>query len=97
MCLAELSGWLGCSGGAQLVRETDTGGVVAYFYKDERGGPTGSRYRKDALEIMNKKCPHGYTVVKEGETRGFSGVSTLEGAEDEPSRRWAFQFRCKNI
>jgi hypothetical protein len=90
-------GLFGCSHGAQLIQESDGGGVVTYLYKDDRGGPTGSRYRKDAVEIMRLKCPHGYTVVKEGETRGLSGASSIEGAEDEPSRRWAFQFRCKNV
>ena len=31
---------MGCvSGGAQLVRDDDSGGVVTYLYKDERGGP----------------------------------------------------------
>jgi hypothetical protein len=87
---------LGCvSGGAQLVRDDDSGGVVTYLYKDERGGPTGSRYRNDAIEIMKLRCPRGYTVVKEGETRGLSGVSSIEGNEDQVTRRWAFQFRCK--
>jgi len=83
------------SGGAELVQDNDSGGVVAYLYKDDRGGPTGSRYRSNAIEIMKLKCPHGYIVVKEGETKGLSGVSSVEGTEDEPSRRWAFQFRCK--
>ncbi len=91
-----LLGLLGCvSGGAQLVRDEDSGGVVTYLYKDDRGGPAGSRYRNDAIEIMKLRCPQGYIVVKEGETRGLSGVSSVEGNEDEVSRRWAFQFRCK--
>ena len=76
---------MGCvSGGAQLVRDNDSGGVVTYLYKEDRG-----------VEIMKLKCPHGYIVVKEGEAKGLSGVSSVEGTEDEPSRRWAFQFRCK--
>jgi len=97
LCLsAGVMGLLGCvSGGAHLVRDDDSGGVVAYLYKEDRGGPTGSRYRSNAIEIMKLKCPQGYTVVKEGETRGLSGVSSVEGTEDESSRRWAFQFRCK--
>ena len=44
---------------------------------------------------MKLKCPQGYTIVKEGETHGLSGVSSVEGAEDSVTRRWAFQFRCK--
>ncbi|WP_447983558.1 hypothetical protein [Nitrospira sp. Nam74] len=97
LCLSVgFMGLLGCAhGGAQLVQDTDDGGIVTYLYKDERGGPMGSRYRKDAIEIMKLRCPQGYMVVKEGETRGLSGVSSIEGAEDQVSRRWAFQFRCK--
>ncbi len=91
-----LMGLLGCAqGGAQLIQDNDSGGVVAYLYRDDRGGPMGSRYRNDAIEIMKLRCPQGYTVVKEGEARGLSGVSSIEGAEDQGSRRWAFQFRCK--
>lgn len=88
-------GLLGCAGGAQLVRDDGEGGVVTYLYKNERGGPAVSRYRNDAIEIMKLKCPRGYTIVKEGETHGLSGVSSVEGAEDSVTRRWAFQFRCK--
>jgi len=44
---------------------------------------------------MKQKCPSGYTIMKEGETRGYHSVS-LEGTEDEiRNRRWAIQFRCK--
>ena len=97
LCLsAGFLGLPGCvSGGAQLTRDDDSGGVVTYLYKEDRGGPTGSRYRNDAIEIMKLKCPHGYTVVKEGETRGVGGGSSVEGEEGQMSRRWAFQFRCK--
>ena len=97
LCLsAGLIALHGCAhGGAQLIQDDDSGGVVAYLYRDDQGGPMGSRYRKDAIEIMKLRCPQGYTVVKEGETRGFKGVSSIEGAEDQVTRRWAFQFRCK--
>jgi len=87
---------VGCSQGATLVRETDNGGVVTFIYKEDRGGPTLSTYRKDAIDIMRKKCPQGYTIVKEGETRGETAVSSLEGTEDQVTRRWAFQFRCQS-
>jgi hypothetical protein len=88
---------VGCSEGAKLARETDSGGVVTYLYREERGGVLGSRYRRDALEIIQKKCPMGYTIVREGEARRSGGGSgILEGTEDEPTgRRWALQFRCK--
>lgn len=97
LCLSVgLIGLFGCAhGGAQLIQDDDSGGVVAYLYRDDQGGPMGSRYRKDAIQIMKLRCPQGYTVVKEGETRGLKGVSTIEGAENQVTRRWAFQFRCK--
>jgi hypothetical protein len=87
----------GCSEGAKLVRETDSGGVVTYLYREERGGVLGSRYRRDALQIVEKKCPAGYTVLREGEAQTSQSVSgVIEGTEDEPTgRRWAIQFRCK--
>lgn len=77
------------------MQESESGGVVSYLYKDERGGPTVSRYRSAAIELMKKKCPQGYTITQEGETHGLSGISSLEGTEDNLTRRWAFQFRCK--
>jgi hypothetical protein len=88
---------VGCSEGAKLARDTDSGGVVTYLYREDRGGVLGSRYRRDALEIIQKKCPMGYTIVREGEARGSrGGPGIMEGTEDEPSgRRWALQFRCK--
>jgi hypothetical protein len=87
----------GCSEGAKLARETDSGGVVTYLYREDRGGVLGSRYRRDALRIVEKKCPGGYSIVREGEAQGSrSGAGIMEGTEDETSgRRWALQFRCK--
>ena len=87
----------GCAEGAKLVQETETGGVVAYPFKDGRGGHIFSPSRGEALEIMRKKCGSGYTILKEGETRGYKSVSGIvEGTEDETKhRRWGLQFRCK--
>lgn len=89
--------WSGCSIGATLVRETPTGGVVAYSFKEERGGHLQSPYRKHAFDLIEKKCPHGYRMVREGETRGYgTGSGFQEGTEDEPiGRRWGIQFECK--
>lgn len=89
--------WIaGCSDAVTLTRETDTGGVVTYLFKEDRGGPMGSPHRKEALKVMEKKCPSGYTVVKDGEVPGYGGMSSAEGQEGESSgRRWGIQFRCK--
>lgn len=88
--------FLGCSDAVKLARETDTGGAVTYSYKSEQG-PMFSPYRSQALEAIHKKCPGGYTIVREGEARA-SGTSlgSMEGTEDEVRhRRWGVEFRCK--
>lgn len=96
---AFVAAWVcsGCSIGATLVKETSNGGVVTYAFKEERGGPVGSPYRKRALELMASKCPQGYRVIREGEARGYgTGGGFREGTEDEPiGRRWGIQFECK--
>ena len=87
----------GCATGVTLVEETPNGGIVAYPFKDERGGPMFSPDRSRAFELMQAKCPQGYRVAREGEAQGFGNVSGLqEGTEDEPiGRRWGIQLRCK--
>ncbi|MBD0315251.1 MAG: hypothetical protein ICV75_01035 [Nitrospiraceae bacterium] len=86
----------GCSDAVQLIRETDRGGVATYLFKEERGGPMGSPHRRGALQLMQQKCPSGYTVVKEGEVAGYGSMSSVEGQEGESTgRRWGIQFECK--
>lgn len=86
----------GCSDAVTMVRETATSGVVSYLFKDERGGPMGSQHRKGALKVMEKKCPSGYVVLKEGEVQGYGSLSSVEGQEGEVTgRRWGIQFICK--
>jgi hypothetical protein len=86
----------GCSDAVTLTRETDTGGVVTYLFNEERGGPMGSRHRREALKVMEKKCASGYTVIKDGEVPSYGSMSSVEGQEGEVTgRRWGIQFRCK--
>ncbi len=86
----------GCSDAVTLVKETATSGVVSYLFKEARGGPMGSPHRKDALKVMEKKCPSGYVVLKEGEVPGYGSLSSVEGEEGEATgRRWGMQFICK--
>ena len=93
LCLA----CAGCSQAVLLTHETENGGVVAYLYKEDRGGPMGSPHRREALKMIEKKCLTGYTVLKEGEVQGYESVSgTVEGTEDDTKRRrWGLKFRCK--
>jgi|SRR5689334_3062936 len=86
----------GCSDAVQLTHETETGGVVTYLFKEDRGGPMGSAHRKAALNLIDTKCPAGYSVVRDGEIKGYGSMSTVEGQEGEiTGRRWGIQFRCK--
>jgi hypothetical protein len=86
----------GCSEAVLLTHESDTGGVVTYLFKEDRGGSMGSPHRREALKVMEKKCPSGYTVLKEGEVQGYGSMSSTEGQEGEVTgRRWGIQFRCK--
>jgi len=86
----------GCSQAVLLTQEREQGGVVTYLFKEDRGGPMGSPYRRDALKLIEGKCPSGYRVLKDGEVQGYSSMSTVGGAEGEVSgRRWGIEFRCK--
>jgi hypothetical protein len=86
----------GCSDAVMLTHETEQGGVVTYLYKEDRGGPMGSPHRREAIKVMERKCPAGYSIVRDGEVQGYSTMSSVEGAEGEiVGRRWGMQFRCK--
>ena len=87
---------LGCSQAVLLTHETEQGGVVTYLFDEDRGCPMGSPHRRDALKLIEEKCPSGYTVLKGGEVEGYSSMSSVGGAEGEVSgRRWGIEFRCK--
>ena len=86
----------GCSQSVLLTHETDQGGIVTYLFKEDQGGPMGSPDRRDALKVIEEKCPSGYSILKDGEVQGYSSMSSVQGAEGEASgRRWGIQFRCK--
>jgi hypothetical protein len=94
--LAALAISVGCSQAVLLTHETEQGGVVTYLFKEDKGGPMGSPYRRDALKLIEGKCPSGYIVLKDGEVQGYSSMSSVGGAEGEVSgRRWGIEFRCK--
>ena len=57
--------WSGCSDAVQMTHETEQGGVVTFLFKEDRGGPMGSPHRKDALKLIDRKCP--------GRIRGGAG------------------------
>ena len=97
VCICAVTALLvGCSDAVQLTHETENGGLVTYLFKEDRGGPMGSPHRKEALKVIDKKCPAGYLVVRDGEMKGYGSMSSMEGQEGEiTGRRWGIQFRCK--
>jgi len=84
----------GCAEGVKFIQETEAGGVVVYPYKGENA--LVSTFRHDALEMMQKKCPKGYTVLKEGRTTGLRRIQdNVGGSEAIELKRWAIKFQCK--
>lgn len=84
----------GCSEGVKFVQETDTGGVVVYPYKGDNA--LTSTFRGEALDMMQKKCPNGYTVLKEGQTKSLRRVhESAGGSEAVELKRWAIKFECR--
>jgi hypothetical protein len=84
----------GCSEGVKLLQDTGTGGIVVYPYKGDNA--LVSTFRHDALDMMQKKCPHGYTVLKEGRTTGLRRIhDNVGGPEAIELKRWAIKFVCK--
>ncbi len=86
----------GCSQAVLMAEESERAGVVTYLYKEDRGGPMGSPYRREAMRAIERKCPSGYRVVRDGAVQGYGSLSSVEGMEGESSgRRWGIQFVCK--
>ena len=88
----------GCGAdGVRLAQNLDNGGVVVYPFKSEQGHML-SASRKNAVRLMEERCPGGYTVVREGEAKGRSrlaGPVQAGGGEIIQERRWGIQFECK--
>ena len=90
-----------CIPNAQLVNETATKGTVLYSYVEEQDVLT-SPGRKDALLLLEEKCPAGYHIAREGEVpridqavdRAWMGQLSRDGQVSK-ERRWAIQFSCK--
>lgn len=90
-----------CIPHAKIVNETATGGTALYSYVEEQDVLT-SPERKDALLLLEEKCPAGYRIAHEGEVpridqavdRAWMGQLSRDGQVSR-ERRWAIQFTCK--
>jgi hypothetical protein len=87
-----------CGGdGVRMAQNLDNGGIVVYPFKTEQGHMLSS-FRKSAVRLIEQRCPQGYTIVREGETKGRSrltGPVQAGGDEIVQERRWGIQFECK--
>ncbi len=85
----------GCSHEASLARDTSAGGVVAFSVQSE-ADIYSSAGRRDALRIMQEKCPLGARILKEGELPKVSKAADRAwGAQIGTDRIWGIQFTCK--
>lgn len=90
-----------CTPSARLVNESSTGGTVLYSYIEEYDVLT-SPGRKDALRLLNEKCPAGYRIAREGEVprvskavdKAWMGQVSSNGQVSR-EKDWAIQFVCK--
>ncbi len=67
-----------------------------YPYRTEQGTLL-STFRNDAIRLIQAKCPAGYAIVREGETKGrLRQASAIGGVNDVvEERRWGIQFQCR--
>jgi hypothetical protein len=91
----------GCASNVQLINETATGGIVLYPYVEEQD-VLNSPERRDALRLLEEKCPAGYRISREGEVpridqavdRAWMGQVSRDGQVSR-ERHWAILFACK--
>lgn len=85
----------GCSHEASLERDTSSGGVVTFSVQSE-ADIYSSAGRRDALRIMQDKCPSGARILKEGELPKVSKAADRAwGPQLGADRIWGIQFTCK--
>lgn len=84
-----------CGAGVTLVRDTPAGGLVTYPFQNEVDILTSSE-RRDAMEMINRKCPAGFKVQKEGELPKVSRAADRAWrGQMGGDRLWGIQFTCQ--
>jgi hypothetical protein len=84
----------GCGHEASLTRETAKGGVVTFPIQSE-GDILSSAGRRDALRLIDKKCPDGSRIVNEGEIPKVSKAADRNWrGQMGTDRIWGIQFTC---
>ena len=88
-------GMAACGHEASLQRETSAGGLVTFSILSE-SDVFSSDGRRDALRLMQEKCPAGIHIVKEGEVPKVSKAADRAwGPQIGADRIWGIQFTCK--
>lgn len=84
-----------CGGDVTLVRDTPTGGLVTYTFQNDVDVLTSSQ-RRDAMELIDRKCPTGSHVQKEGEIPKVSRAADRAWrGQMGGDRLWGIQFTCQ--
>ena len=95
MLLAIVLCCAGCGNQANMRQETASGGLVTFPVQSE-ADILSSAGRRDALGLMQDKCPDGVRIVKEGELPKVSKAADRAwGPQIGTDRIWGIQFACK--
>jgi hypothetical protein len=90
-----LAALTGCAVGTHLANETSSGGTVVYPFTEEKD-ILSSNARRDALRLMNEKCPSGYRVKTEGElAKVRKNIDQVWSGQISTGRVWGIEFLCK--
>lgn len=85
----------GCGHEASLQRETLTGGLITYPIHND-ADVLSSAGRRDALRLINDKCPQGSRIIKEGEVPKVSQAADRAWrGQIGVDRIWGIQFTCE--
>lgn len=86
----------GCAEGARFAKVDERAGVVVYPLKKERESIYASRFRTEALQMIEGHCRGAYLIVREGETAPQTRNPGLDSEDMLTTRRfWGLEFKCK--
>ncbi|TLY16267.1 MAG: hypothetical protein E6K69_04420 [Nitrospirae bacterium] len=84
-----------CAQEAFLIRESPSGGVVAYPIHGEMD-ILSSKARSGAMRLIDEKCQRGYQTIREGEMpRVRKDIDRVWEGQMSGSRLWGLEFICK--
>ena len=84
-----------CMVGTHLAKETSSGGTVVYPFTEEQD-ILSSKARREALRLMDEKCPGGYRVLTEGEVAKVrKNIDQVWSSQMSAGRVWGIEFTCK--